>query len=164
MQLDFAIFSKYIYNILEILIMNETTIKKKYKTHKNNIQYRKLRRWVLPAILGAALSTLAFIPTFAAETQANTNVAVVTTTEQAPTVPSAQGSTPPNGAPHGKPPAGQPPVGAPNGAPPSGSQNGAPPTDMQNGVPTGMAPQAEVDPSTFKGTSVVTEDKSIAHE
>ena len=144
--------------------MNETTIKKKYKTHKNNIQYRKLRRWVLPAVLGAALSTLAFIPTFAAETQANTNVAVVTTTEQAPTVPSAQGSTPPNGAPHGKPPAGQPPVGAPNGAPPSGSQNGAPPTDMQNGVPTGMAPQAEVDPSTFKGTSVVTEDKSIAHE
>ena len=144
--------------------MNKTTIKKKHKTHKNNIQYRKLRRWVLPAVLGAALSTLAFIPTFAAETQANTNVAVVTTAEQAPTVPSAQGSTPPNGAPHGKPPAGQPPVGTPNGAPLSGNQNGAPPADMQNGVPTGMAPQAEVDPSTFKSTSVVTEDKSIAHE
>lgn len=164
MQLDFAIFSKYIYNILEILIMNETTIKKKHKTHKNNIQYRKLRRWVLPAVLGAALSTLAFIPTFAAETQANTNVAVVTTTEQAPTVPSAQGSTPPNGAPHSKPPAGQSPVGVPNGAPPSGSQNGAPPTDMQNGAPTGMAPHAEVDPSTFTGTSIITENKSIAHE
>ncbi len=113
--------------------MNKTTIKKKHKTHKNNIQYRKLRRWVLPAVLGAALSTLAFIPTFAAETQANTNVSVVTTTEQAPTVPSAQGSTPPNGAPHGKP-------------------------------PTGMAPQAEVDPSTFTGTSIITENKSIAHE
>ena len=56
--------------------MNKTTIKKKHKTHKNNIQYRKLRRWVLPAVLGAALSTLAFIPTFAAETQANTNVPV----------------------------------------------------------------------------------------
>lgn len=135
--------------------MNKTTIKKKHRTHKNNIQYRKLRRWVLPAVLGAALSTLAIIPTFAAETQANTNVAVVTTTEQAPTVPSAQGSTPPNGAPHGKPPAGQPPVGAPNGAPPSGSQNGA---------PTGMAPQTEVDPSTFKGTSVVIDDTSITHE
>ena len=92
--------------------MNKTTIKKKHRTHKNNIQYRKLRRWVLPAVLGAALSTLAIIPTFAAETQANTNGAVVTTTEQAPTVPSAQGSTPPNGAPHGKPPAGQPPGGA----------------------------------------------------
>ena len=144
--------------------MNETTIKKKHKTQKNNIQYRKLRRWVLPAVLGAALSTLAFIPTFAAETQANTNVAVVTTTEQAPTVPSAQGSTPPNGAPHSKPPAGQSPVGVPNGAPPSGSQNGAPPTDMQNGAPTGMAPQAEVDPSTFTGTSIITENKSIAHE
>jgi len=113
--------------------MNKTTIKKKHKTHRNNIQYRKLRRWVLPAVLGAALSTLAFIPTFAAETQANTNLAVVTTTEQAPTVPSAQGSTPPNGAPHGKP-------------------------------PTGMAPQAEVDPSTFTGTSIITENKSIAHE
>ena len=163
-QLYFTIFSKYIYNILEILIMNKITIKKKHRTHKNNIQYRKLRRWVLPAVLGAALSTLAIIPTFAAETQANTNVAVVTTTEQAPTVPSAQGSTPPNGAPHGKPPAGQPPAGAPNGAPPSGSQNGAPPTDMQNGAPTGMAPQAEVDPSTFTGTSIITENKSIAHE
>ena len=135
--------------------MNKTIIKKKHRTHKNNIQYRKLRRWVLPAVLGAALSTLAFIPTFAAETQANTNVAVVTTTEQAPTVPSAQGSTPPNGAPHGKPPAGQPPVGSPNGAPP---------TDMQNGAPTGMVPQAEVDPSTFTGTSIITENKSIAHE
>ena len=144
--------------------MNKTTIKKKHKTHKNNIQYRKLRRWVLPAVLGAALSTLAFIPTFAAETQANTNVAVVTTAEQAPTVPSAQGSTPPNGAPHGKPPAGQPPVGTPNGAPLSGNQNGAPPADMQNGAPTGMAPQAEVDPSTFTGTSIITENKSIAHE
>ncbi len=135
--------------------MNKTTIKKKHKTHKNNIQYRKLRRWVLPTVLGAALSTLAFLPTFAAETQANTNIAVVTTTEQAPTVPSAQGSTPPNGAPHSKPSIDQPPVGAPNGAPPSGSQNGS---------PTGMAPQAEVDPSTFKGTSVITENKSIAHE
>ena len=113
--------------------MNKTTIKKRHRTHKNNIQYRKLRRWVLPAVLGAALSTLAFIPTFAAETQANTNVAVVTTSEQAPTVPSAQGITPPNGAPHGKP-------------------------------PTGMAPQAEVDPSTFTGTSIITENKSIAHE
>ena len=127
--------------------MNKTTIKKNHRTHKNNIQYRKLRRWVLPAVLGAALSTLAFLPTFAAETQANTNVAVVTTAEQAPTVPSAQGSTPPNGAPHGKPPASQPLVGTPNGAPP---------TDMQNGAPTGMAPHAEVDPSTFTGTSIIT--------
>jgi len=27
-----------------------------------------------------------------------------------------------------------------------------------------MAPQVEVDPSTFKGTTIVTENKSIAHE
>ena len=153
------------YIIWERRIMTKTMINnKKQKKHKNTMKYRKLRRWVLPAILGATLSTLAMLPTFAAEAQTNANVATVTTTEQSSTVPSAQGSTPPNGVPHGKPPAGQPPVGAPNGAPPSGNQNGAPPADMQNGAPTGMAPHAEGDPSTFKATTVVTEDKSIAHE
>ena len=157
------------YIIWEILIMNKTTIKKQHKTKKNSLSYRKLRRWVLPAVLGAALSTLAVIPTLAAETQTNTNVAVVTTTEQTKTVPSAQGSTPPNGAPHGKPPAGHSPTGTsnqmpPNGNPPSGTPNGIPPTAMHNGAPNGMAPQIEVDPSTFKGTTIVTENKSIAHE
>lgn len=127
-QLDFVVFSKCIYIIWEILIMNKTTIKKKHKNRKNSLSYRKLRRWVLPAVLGAALSTLAIIPTLAAETQPNTNIAVVTTTEQTKTVPSAQGSTSPNGA------------------------------------PNGMEPQAEVDPNTFKGTTIVTENKSIAHE
>ena len=127
-QLDFVVFSKCMYIIWEILIMNKTTIKKKHKNRKNSLPYRKLRRWVLPAVLGAALSTLAIIPTLAAETQPNTNIAVVTTTEQTKTVPSAQGSTSPNGA------------------------------------PNGMEPQAEVDPNTFKGTTIVTENKSIAHE
>lgn len=168
-QLDFVVFSKCMYIIWEILIMNKTTIKKKHKNRKNSLSYRKLRRWVLPAVLGAALSTLAIIPTLAAETQPNTNIAVVTTTEQTKTVPSAQGSTPPNGAPHGKPPAGQSPTGTsnqihPNGNPPSGTPNGMPPMAMQNGAPNGMAPQVEVDPSTFKGTTIVTENKSIAHE
>ena len=127
-QLDFVVFSKCMYIIWEILIMNKTTIKKKHKNRKNSLSYRKLRRWVLPAVLGAALSTLAIIPTLAAETQPNTNIAVVTTTEQTKTVPSAQGSTSPNGA------------------------------------PNGMEPQSEVDPNTFKGTIIVTENKSIAHE
>ena len=127
-QLDFVVFSKCMYIIWEILIMNKTTIKKKHKNRKNSLSYRKLRRWVLPAVLGAALSTLAIIPTLAAETQPNTNIAVVTTTEQTKTVPPAQGSTSPNGA------------------------------------PNGMEPQAEVDPNTFKGTTIVTENKSIAHE
>ena len=168
-QLDFVVFSKCMYIIWEILIMNKTTIKKKHKNRKNSLSYRKLRRWVLPAVLGAALSTLAIIPTLAAETQPNTNIAVVTTTEQTKTVPSAQGSTSPNGAPHGKPPAGHSPTGTsnqmpPNGNPPSGTPNGMPPTAMQNGAPNGMAPQVEVDPSTFKGTTIVTENKSIAHE
>lgn len=152
-----------------MIIMNKTTIKKQHKIKKNSLSYRKLRRWVLPAVLGAALSTLAVIPTLAAETQTNTNVAVVTSTEQTKTVPSAQGSTPPTGAPHGKPPAGHVPTGTsnqipPNGNPPSGTPNGMPPTAMQNGVPNGMAPQVEVDPSTFKGTTIATENKSIAHE
>ena len=168
-QLDFVVFSKCMYIIWEILIMNKTTIKKQHKTKKNSLSYRKLRRWVLPAVLGAALSTLAVIPTLAAETQTNTNVAVVTTTEQTKTVPSAQGSTPPTSAPHGKPPAGHVPTGTsnqipPNGNPPSGTPNGMPPTAMQNGAPNGMAPQVEVDPSTFKGTTIATENKSIAHE
>lgn len=168
-QLDFVVFSKCMYIIWEILIMNKTTIKKQHKTKKNSLSYRKLRRWVLPAVLGAALSTLAVIPTLAAETQTNTNVAVVTTTEQTKTVPSAQGSTPPTGAPHGKPPAGHVPTGTsnqipPNGNPPSGTPNGMPPTAMQNGAPNGMAPQVEVDPSTFKGTTIATENKFIAHE
>lgn len=127
-QLDFVVFSKCMYIIWEILIMNKTTIKKQHKIKKNSLSYRKLRRWVLPAVLGAALSTLAVIPTLAAETQTSTNVAVVTSTEQTKTVPSAQGSTSPNGA------------------------------------PNGMEPQAEVDPNTFKGTTIVTENKSIAHE
>ena len=168
-QLDFVVFSKCMYIIWEILIMNKTTIKKQHKTKKNSLSYRKLRRWVLPAVLGAALSTLAVIPTLAAESQTNTNVAVVTSTEQTKTVPSAQGSTPPNGAPHGKAPAGQPPTGTsnqipPNGNPPSGTPNGMPPTAMQNEASNEMAPQVEVDPSTFKGTTIVTENKSIAHE
>lgn len=168
-QLDFVVFSKCMYIIWEMIIMNKTTIKKQHKIKKNSLSYRKLRRWVLPAVLGAALSTLAVIPTLAAETQTSTNVAVVTSTEQTKTVPSAQGSTPPNGAPHGKPPAGQSPTSTsnqipPNGNPPSGAPNGMPPTAMQNGAPNGMAPQVEVDPSTFKGTTIVTENKSIAHE
>ena len=168
-QLDFVVFSKCMYIIWEMIIMNKTTIKKQHKIKKNSLSYRKLRRWVLPAVLGAALSTLAVIPTLAAETQTSTNVAVVTSTEQTKTVPSAQGSTPPNGAPHGKAPAGQSPTSTsnqipPNGNPPSGAPNGMPPTAMQNGAPNGMAPQVEVDPSTFKGTTIVTENKSIAHE
>lgn len=89
----------------------------KHKTHNKSIStkhkhsYRKLRRWVLPAILGAALSTLAFLPTFAQET---------------PSVP----------------PTGNPPMSTPNGP----------------------APKAEANPNTFIGTTVVTENKSIAHE
>lgn len=89
----------------------------KHKTHNKSIStkhkhsYRKLRRWVLPAILGAALSTLAFLPTFAQET---------------PSVP----------------PTGNPPMSTPNG----------------------QAPKADANPNTFTGTTVVTENKSIAHE
>ena len=163
-QLDFVVFSKCMYIIWEILIMNKTTLKKKHKNRKNSLSYRKLRRWVLPAVLGAALSTLAIIPTLAAETQPNTNIAVVTTTEQTKTVSPTQESTHPNGTPHGAPPTGQPPVGAPNGMPPSGAPNGVPPEGMPNGGSNSMAPQPEVNPNTFTGTAIVTENKSIAHE
>lgn len=42
---------------------NKTHKKTTSLNHKHS--YRKLRRWALPAVLGAALSTLAFLPTFA---------------------------------------------------------------------------------------------------
>ena len=163
-QLDFVVFSKCMYIIWEMIIMNKTTIKKQHKIKKNSLSYRKLRRWVLPAVLGAALSTLAVIPTLAAETQTSTNVAVVTTTEQTKTVSPTQESTHPNDTPHGAPPTGQPPVGAPNGMPPSGAPNGVPPEEMPNGGSNSMAPQPEVNPNTFTGTAIVSENKSIAHE
>ena len=103
----------HIYCLTGEITMNTQNNKTHKKTtslnHKHS--YRKLRRWVLPAVLGAALSTLAFLPTFAEE------------------VPSA-------------PPAGNPPMSAPNGP----------------------APKAEANPNTFTGTTVVTENKSIAHE
>ncbi len=88
---------------------NKTHKKTTSLNHKHS--YRKLRRWVLPAVLGAALSTLAFLPTFAED------------------IPSA-------------PPAGNPPMSAPNGP----------------------VPKAEANPITFTGTTVVTENKAIAHE
>ena len=125
--------------------------------------YRKLRRWVLPAVLGATLSTLAFLPTFAADTQTSTTVAAVVTTEQNAHSTAIQGDTPSTSAPHGTPPA-QSPVEGPNGMPTSGIPHGAPPDGMPNGAPNGVAPQAEVDPSTFTGTTIVTENKSIAHD
>ena len=89
---------------------NNKTHKKATSLHHKH-SYRKLRRWVLPAVLGTALSTLAFLPTFAED------------------IPSA-------------PPVGNPPMSAPNGP----------------------APKAEANPNTFTGTTVVTENKSIAHE
>ena len=88
---------------------NKTHKKTTSLNHKHS--YRKLRRWVLPAVLGAALSTLAFLPTFAED------------------IPSA-------------PPAGNPPMSAPNGP----------------------VPKAEANSNTFTGTTVVTENKAIAHE
>ena len=103
----------HIYCIPGEITMNTQNNKTHKKTtslnHKHS--YRKLRRWVLPAVLGAALSTLAFLPTFAEG------------------IPSA-------------PPAGNPPMSAPNGP----------------------VPKAEANPNTFTGTTVVTENKAIAHE
>ena len=54
------------YIIWERRIMTKTIISKKQKKHKNTMKYRKLRRWILPAVLGAVLATLAVIPTLAA--------------------------------------------------------------------------------------------------
>ena len=103
----------HIYCLTGEITMNTQNNKTHKKTtslnHKHS--YRKLRRWVLPAVLGAALSTLAFLPTFAED------------------IPSA-------------PPVGNPPMSAPNGP----------------------VPKAGANPNTFTGTTVVTENKAIAHE
>lgn len=103
----------HIYCLIGEITMNtqNNKIHKKTTSLNHKHSYRKLRRWVLSAVLGAALSTLAFLPTFAED------------------IPSAL-------------PAGNPPMSAPNGP----------------------VPKAEANPNTFTGTTVVTENKAIAHE
>ena len=107
-------------------------------THSRN--YRTLRRLILPALAGGALAALAFAPTFGAEpVQAN--------------VPTQSISVPKGDAPK----ADVPKTDVPKADVPR-------PDDVKTGEINEPTPHKEANPSTFTGTSIITENKSIAHE
>lgn len=107
-------------------------------THSRN--YRTLRRLILPALAGGALAALAFAPTFGAEpVQAN--------------VPTQSISVPKGDAPKADVP-----------------KTDVPKADVHrpDAVKTGeineQTPHKEANPSTFTGTSVISESKTFEHQ
>lgn len=107
-------------------------------THSRN--YRTLRRLILPALAGGALAALAFAPTFGAEpVQAN--------------VPTQSISAPKGDAPK----ADVPKIDVPKADVPR-------PDDVKTGEINEPTPHKEGDPSTFTGTSVISESKTFEHQ
>lgn len=107
-------------------------------THSRN--YRTLRRLILPALAGGALAALAFAPTFGAEpVQAN----VPTQSISAP-----KGDTPKADVPKTDVPKADVPR----------------PDDVKTGEINEQTPHKEGDPSTFTGTSVISESKTFEHQ
>ena len=107
-------------------------------THSRN--YRTLRRLILPALAGGALAALAFAPTFGAEpVQAN--------------VPTQSISAPKGDAPK----ADVPKPDVPKADVPR-------PDDVKTGKINEPTPHKEGDPSTFTGTSVISESKTFEHQ
>ena len=107
-------------------------------THSRN--YRTLRRLILPALAGGALAALAFAPTFGAEpVQAN--------------VPTQSISAPKGDAPK----ADVPKTDVPNADVPR-------PDDVKTGEINEPTPHKEANPSTFTGTSVISESKTFEHQ
>lgn len=107
-------------------------------THSRN--YRTLRRLILPALAGGALAALAFAPTFGAEpVQAN--------------VPSQSISVPKGDAPK----ADVPKTDVPKADVPR-------PDDVKTGEINEQTPHKEANPSTFTGTSVISESKTFEHQ
>ena len=106
--------------------------------HSRN--YRTLRRLILPALAGGALAALAFVPTFGAEpVQAN--------------VPTQSISAPKSDAPK----ADVPKTDAPKADVPR-------PDDVKTGEFNEPTPHKEANPSTFTGTSVISESKTFEHQ
>ena len=107
-------------------------------THSRN--YRTLRRLILPALAGGALAALAFAPTFGAEpVQAN--------------VPTQSISAPKGDAPKvDVPKADVPKADVPR------------PDDVKTGEINESTPHKEANPSTFTGTSVISESKTFEHQ
>ena len=107
-------------------------------THSRN--YRTLRRLILPALAGGALAALAFAPTFGAEpVQAN--------------VPTQSISAPKGDAPK----ADVPKIDVPKAYVPR-------PDDVKTGEINEPTPHKEANPSTFTGTSVISESKTFEHQ
>lgn len=107
-------------------------------THSRN--YRTLRRLILPALAGGALAALAFAPTFGAEpVQAN--------------VPTQSISVPKGDAPK----ADVPKTDVPKTDVPR-------PDDVKTGEINEQTPHKEANPSTFTGTSVISESKTFEHQ
>ena len=107
-------------------------------THSRN--YRTLRRLILPALAGGALAALAFAPTFGAEpVQAN--------------VPTQSISAPKADVPKTDvPKADVPKADVPR------------PDDVKTGEINEQTPHKEANPSTFTGTSVISESKTFEHQ
>ena len=107
-------------------------------THSRN--YRTLRRLILPALAGGALAALAFAPTFGAEpVQAN--------------FPTQSISAPKGDAPK----ADVPKTDVPKADVPR-------PDDVKTGEINEPTPHKETNPSTFTGTSVISESKTFEHQ
>ena len=107
-------------------------------THSRN--YRTLRRLILPALAGGALAALAFAPTFGAEpVQAN----VPTQSISAP-----KGDTPKADVPKTDVPKADVPR----------------PDDVKTSEINEQTPHKEANPSTFTGTSVISESKTFEHQ
>ena len=107
-------------------------------THSRN--YRTLRRLILPALAGGALAALAFAPTFGAEpVQAN--------------VPTQSISVPKGDAPK----ADVPKTDVPKADVPR-------PDDVKTGEINEQTHHKEANPSTFTGTSVISESKTFEHQ
>ena len=106
--------------------------------HSRN--YRTLRRLILPALAGGALAALAFAPTFGAEpVQANSP---------------AQSISAPKGD---APKADMPKTDIPKTDVPR-------PDDVKTGEINEPTPHKEANPSTFTGTSVISESKTFEHQ
>ena len=107
-------------------------------THSRN--YKTLRRFIVPALAGGALAALAFAPTFGAEpVQAN--------------VPTQSISVPKGDAPK----ADVPKTDVPKADVPR-------PDDVKTGEINEQTPHKEANPSTFTGTSVISESKTFEHQ
>lgn len=107
-------------------------------THSRN--YRTLKRLIVPALAGGALAALAFAPTFGAEpVQANSP---------------AQSIAAPKG---NAPKADMPKTDIPKTDVPR-------PDDVKTGEINEPTPHKEANPSTFTGTSVISESKTFEHQ